>query len=106
MPDRLAGHNLGLLMRQLIGAGTPKEAVARGGCVLVLLLTVEGAAAEALILVLVANRVMPALIVLTMGLGHQPDGTSTSSAGCYAWNRLTDQPWLIMSIGLRDWANA
>src|SRR3954447_23930204 len=26
--------------------------------------------------------------------------------GCGAWNRLIDQPWLIMSIGLRDWANA
>lgn len=26
----VAGHNLGLLMRQLIGVGTPKEAVARG----------------------------------------------------------------------------
>ena len=25
---------------------------------------------------------------------------------CGAWNRLIDQPWLIMSIGLRDWANA
>jgi transposase len=23
---------------------------------------------------------------------------------CQAWNRLVDQPWLIMSIGLRDWA--
>lgn len=23
---------------------------------------------------------------------------------CDAWNRLTDQPWKIMSIGLRDWA--
>ena len=23
---------------------------------------------------------------------------------CYAWNKLTDQPWHIMSIGLRDWA--
>src|SRR3954466_7353841 len=23
-----------------------------------------------------------------------------------AWSRLTDQPWTIMSIGLRDWANA
>src|SRR4029079_7242497 len=22
------------------------------------------------------------------------------------WNRLIDQPWLIMSIGLPDWANA
>jgi len=24
---------------------------------------------------------------------------------CYAWNKLADQPWLIMSIGLRDWAH-
>jgi transposase len=24
---------------------------------------------------------------------------------CRAWNRLTDQPWRIMSIGLRDWAH-
>ena len=23
---------------------------------------------------------------------------------CHAWNKLTDQPWTIMSIGLRDWA--
>jgi transposase len=23
---------------------------------------------------------------------------------CYAWNKLTNQPWTIMSIGLRDWA--
>jgi hypothetical protein len=25
---------------------------------------------------------------------------------CSAWNRLIDQPWIIMSIGLRDWAKA
>ena len=24
---------------------------------------------------------------------------------CDAWNRLVDQPWRIMSIGRRDWAN-
>ena len=24
---------------------------------------------------------------------------------CAAWNKLTDQPWTIMSIGLRDWAH-
>ena len=24
---------------------------------------------------------------------------------CFASNRLTDQPWRIMSIGLRDWAH-
>ena len=24
---------------------------------------------------------------------------------CQAWNRLTDQPWRIMPIGIRKWAN-
>jgi hypothetical protein len=24
---------------------------------------------------------------------------------CDAWNRLAEQPWTIMSIGLRDWAH-
>ncbi len=24
---------------------------------------------------------------------------------CTAWNRLVDQPWTIMSIGLREWAH-
>jgi transposase len=24
---------------------------------------------------------------------------------CEAWNKLTDQPWCIMSIGLREWAH-
>ncbi len=24
---------------------------------------------------------------------------------CFAWNRLVDQPWRIMSIGLRQWAH-
>lgn len=27
-------------------------------------------------------------------------------ACCDAWNRLTDKPWKIMSIGLRKWASA
>ena len=24
---------------------------------------------------------------------------------CAAWTKLTDQPWRIMSLGLRDWAH-
>ena len=24
---------------------------------------------------------------------------------CNAWNKLTDQPWRIMSLGLRQWAH-
>src|SRR5215207_311487 len=77
----VAGHNLGLLMRLLIGAGTPKEAVARGWCFLVLLPTSNGAY-EALIMVLVANRATPALIVFRMAFDHRPDETTTSSTGC------------------------
>src|SRR3954470_21703330 len=58
----VAGHNLGLLMRLLIGAGTPKEAMAGGWCFFVLLPTSNGAY-EALIMVFVAHSAMPALIV-------------------------------------------
>ena len=25
--------------------------------------------------------------------------------GCYAWNKLAEQPWSIMSIGLRNWTH-
>jgi transposase len=24
---------------------------------------------------------------------------------CFAWNKLIDMPWKIMSIGIRDWAH-
>ena len=24
---------------------------------------------------------------------------------CFTWNKLVDQPWRIMSIGLRQWAH-
>src|SRR5829696_2550437 len=68
----VAGHNLGLLMRLLIGAGTPKEAVARGWCLLVLLPTADGAADGAILMVLVAHSAVPALIVFRMGLDHRP----------------------------------
>ena len=78
----VAGHNLGLLMRLLIGAGTPKEAVARGWCVLILLPISDGAADAAILIVLVANRVVPALIVFTTDCDHRLGGTTTSSTGC------------------------
>ena len=39
----VAGHNLSLLMRQLIGAGTPKEAVARGYIAIFVIPTPDGA---------------------------------------------------------------
>ena len=74
--------NLGLLMRRLIGAGTPKGAVARGWYVFVLLPTTNGATYAAILMVLVANRVVPALIVFTSDCDHRLGGTTTSSTGC------------------------
>jgi hypothetical protein len=38
----VAGHNLGLLMRRLIGAGTPKEAIARGKGLILLVFSPDG----------------------------------------------------------------
>jgi transposase len=78
----VAGHNLGLLMRLLIGAGTPKEAVARGWCFLVLLPSTDDAADAGILMVLVTNSAVPALILFRMGLDHHPDGATTSSTGC------------------------
>jgi hypothetical protein len=69
----VAGHNLGLLMRLLIGAGTPKEAVACGWCVLILLPATDGAAGEAILRVLVAHSAIPALIVVNMRLDRRSD---------------------------------
>jgi transposase len=69
----VAGHNLGLLMRLLIGAGTPKEAVGRGWCLLVLLPMAHTAVYAALITVLVAHSATPALIILSMGSDHHRD---------------------------------
>ncbi len=34
-----------------------------------------------------------------------PSGEAIVDHCCYAGNRLVDQPWRIMSIGLRDWAH-
>ena len=68
-------------MRLLIGAGTPKEAVARGWCFLVLLPTTDGAADAAILMVLVTNSAVPALILFRMGFNHHPDGATTSSTG-------------------------
>ena len=59
----VAGHNLGLLMRLLIGAGTPREAAARAQAWLLVFLApdvvvftiVIAAEDEAVVLVAIAN---------------------------------------------------
>jgi transposase len=66
----VAGHNLGLLMRLLIGAGTPKEAAARGWCLILRLPTDAGSADEVLVMVLVATSATPDLILFITRFGH------------------------------------
>ena len=51
----VAGHNLSLLMRQLIGAGSPKEAVAGGYGALFVLVTPAGAVLIAQIVLIISD---------------------------------------------------
>ncbi len=63
----VAGHNLSLLMRKLIGVGTPREAVAGGyGCIFVLFAP--------------AGAVLVAQIVLVVS----EDGETTFAVLCFA----------------------
>ena len=52
----VAGHNLSLLMRQLIGAGTPREAVAGGYGALFVLVTPAGAVLVAQVVLIVSEE--------------------------------------------------
>jgi hypothetical protein len=62
----------------------------------------------------------PALAQVRQRLKHHPDsdrqfvkvlgrvldhGLDIVEHCCHAWNKLVDQPWTIMSIGLRDWVH-
>ena len=51
----VAGHNLSLLMRQLIGAGTPREAVAGGYGYIFVLIAPTGAVLVAQIVLIVSE---------------------------------------------------
>ncbi len=74
----VAGHNLGVLLRQLIGAGTPREAAAKGLAVLLLVLRQE----QSLIIILALNN--PPAPGLAAAIVITPDASSTqsSSTGC------------------------
>jgi len=65
----VAGHNLSLLMRQLIGTGTPKEAVAGGyGCIFVLIAP-TGAVLVAQIVLIVSQDGETAFAALCFAVG-------------------------------------
>src|ERR671939_307309 len=66
----VAGHNLGLLMRLLIGVGTAREAAASGWCLIVRLPTDAASADEVLVMVLVATSATADLIVFITRFGH------------------------------------
>ncbi len=51
----VAGYNLGLIMRLLAGAGTPRELVARGSGHLLVLMTADGAVLVVLIVITVGE---------------------------------------------------
>ena len=59
----------------------------------------------------VHDRRPPKMIIFDMDSSVSPthgdqEGTAyIVTLGCEAWNRLIDQPWRIMSIGLRQWAH-
>jgi transposase len=58
----VAGYNLGLIMRLLVGAGTPRELVARASAHLLILMTADGAA---LILLTVITDTEAAVLVVS-----------------------------------------
>ena len=58
----VAGYNLGLIMRLLVGAGTPREFLARASAHLLALATANGAA---LVVLIIASGTQTAMLVVT-----------------------------------------
>ena len=58
----VAGYNLGLIMRLLVGAGTPREFLARASAHLLLLTTADGAA---LVILTLATDTEAAMLVVS-----------------------------------------
>ena len=65
----VAGYNLGLVMRLLVGAGTPREFLARAAAHLLALATADGAA---LVILVLATATEAAMLVVSFE--HEPDG--------------------------------
>ena len=59
----VAGYNLGLVMRLLVGVGTPREFLARGSAHLLSLATVDGAV---LAILVVATEAEAAMLVVSI----------------------------------------
>src|SRR4051794_3477079 len=75
----VAGYNLGLVMRLLVGAGTPREFLARAAAHLLALATTDGAVLVVLVVVIGAE----AAILVVSVQPEPPDGSRASSTRCY-----------------------
>jgi len=74
----VAGYNLGLIMRLLAGAGTPREFLARVAAHLLVVTTAEGAT-----IVILAVATDPKAEILAVSTEPAPpDRHPTSSTGC------------------------
>ena len=74
----VAGYNLGLVMRLLVGAGTPREFLARASAHLLALATADGAVLAILVVTTGAETAM-----LAISLEPEPPGwNGASSTGC------------------------
>ncbi len=65
----IAGHNLSLLMRQLIGAGTPREVVAGGYGAFFVLFAPAGAVLVAQIVLIVSEDGETAFVAICLAMG-------------------------------------
>src|SRR3954454_6522755 len=79
----VAGYNLGLVMRLLVGAGTPREFLARAAAHLLLLTAGDGAVVAILV---VATDTEAAILVVSVQPGPR-DGSRVSSTRCYGTGR-------------------
>ena len=76
----VAGYNLGLIMRLLVGAGTPRELMARTAGHLLVLTSADGAVIAILTLATDTETAMLAVSIEPEPHGRKP----TSSTGCYS----------------------
>ena len=93
----VAGHNLGLLMRLLVGAGTPKEAVARGWGFFLAQSPGDGASNTAILLFWITSASDPDAIACVITESPKPaeppfrqraamgSGANTASRPCKSW---------------------
>ena len=80
----VAGYNLGLIMRLLVGAGTPREFLARVSAHLLVLTTAEGAA---IVILTVATDTEAAILVVSIEPAAARTESRLPQRAVRAWTR-------------------